>query len=106
MHGHNIRRMNSQLIREEEFLWLSRGDLKDETESETIAVQDEALRIKYHATKILQTETDRKCRLCKHSDETVEYIVSACPIMAKEQYRKRHDKLCVNCALTYVRKQR
>jgi len=28
-----------------------------------IAVQDQALQTKYHASKILQTETDNKCRL-------------------------------------------
>jgi hypothetical protein len=31
------------------------GDLKTETESETIAAQDWALQTKYHATIILQT---------------------------------------------------
>jgi len=29
---------------------------------------------------------DSKSRLCKQFDETVEQIISACPIMAKEQY--------------------
>jgi len=29
-------------------------------------------------------ETDSKCRLCKHFDETAEHIISACPISAKE----------------------
>jgi len=35
---------------------------KLETESETIAAQDQALQTKYHATTILQTETDSKCQ--------------------------------------------
>jgi len=39
---------------------LSRGDLNGETESETMAAQGQALQIKYHATKILQTEIDSK----------------------------------------------
>ena len=35
MHGQYIRNMDSQLISEEDmFLWLSKGDLKVETESE------------------------------------------------------------------------
>jgi len=94
MHGQNIRRMNRQLIGEEDmFLWQSRGDLKGETESEITAAQDQALRTKYHATKILQTETDSKCGLCKQFDDTVEHIISACPILAKEQYIKRHDRV-------------
>ena len=48
---------------------------------------------KYYATKILHTETDRKCRLCQQHDETIDHIISACPILAKEQYVKRHDKV-------------
>ena len=61
---------------EDTLLWLSRGDLKGETDSEIIAAQDQALQTKYHATKILQTETDSKCRLCQQSDETLEHIIS------------------------------
>jgi len=26
--------------------------------------------------------------------ETIDHIISACPILAKEQYIKRHDKVC------------
>ena len=77
MHGQYIRSVDRQLIGEEDtFLWQSRGDLKGETESEIIAAHDQALRTKYHATKILQTETDSKCRLCQRSDETLEHIIS------------------------------
>jgi len=52
MYGQYIISMDRQLISEEyTFLWLSRGDLKGETESEIIAVQDQALQTKHHATK-------------------------------------------------------
>ena len=65
MHGQYIRNIDRQLISEEDtFLWLSKGDLKAETESEIVAAQDQALQTKYYATKILSTETDSKCRLC------------------------------------------
>ena len=33
-------------------------------------------------------------RLCQHSDETIDHIISACPILTKEQYIKRHDRVC------------
>jgi hypothetical protein len=42
----------------------------------------------------LNTETDSKCRLCRQFDETIQHIISACPILAKEQYIKRHDGVC------------
>jgi hypothetical protein len=50
MNGQYIRSTDRQLIGEEDtLLWLSRGDLKAETESEILAKQDQALQTKYHA---------------------------------------------------------
>jgi len=67
MHCQYIRSMDRQLTGEEgAFLWLLRGDLKGETESEITAAQDQALQTNYHATKTVQTETDSKCRLCNN----------------------------------------
>ena len=57
IHGHYARNMDRQLIGESDtFLWLSRGDMKGETESDIVAAQDQALQTTYHATKILQTD--------------------------------------------------
>ena len=42
----------------------------------------------------MNTETDSKCGLCQQFDETIDNIKSACPILAKEQYIKRHDTVC------------
>jgi len=42
----------------------------------------------------LKTEADSKCRLCHQFDEIIDHIISACPILAKEQYIKRHDRVC------------
>jgi len=110
MHGQYIRNIVRHLTSEEDtFLWLSKGDLKAETESEIVAAHDQALQTKYYMTKILNTEIDSKCRLCQQFDETIEYIISACPILAKEQYIKRYDSVCVcvhNYTSTYARKQR
>ena len=64
LHGQYIRSVDRQLIGgEDRLLWLWRGDLKGETESEIKAAQDRALQTKYHATEILHTETESKCRL-------------------------------------------
>ena len=70
MHGQYTRNTDRQLIIEEHtFLWLSKGDLEAETESEIVAAQAQALQTKYYATKILSTETDSKRRLCQQFDE-------------------------------------
>ena len=95
MYGQYIRNIDRQLIgKEDMFLWLPKGDLKAETESETVATQDQALQTKYYATKILNIETDSKCRLCQQFNETIDHIISACRILAKEQYIKRHERVC------------
>jgi hypothetical protein len=87
--------MDRQLISEEDtFQWLSRGDLKGETETDIIAAQDQALQTKYPATKMLQTDTDSQCRFCQQSNETLEHIISECPILAEEHYVKKHDAVC------------
>jgi hypothetical protein len=52
MYGKYIRNIDRQLISEEDtFLWLTKGDLKAETEIEIVAVQDQALQTKYYAKK-------------------------------------------------------
>ena len=68
MHGQYIRNVDGQLISEEDtFLWLSKVDLK--------------------------AETDSSCRLCQKFDETVDHTISACPILTKERCIKKHDRV-------------
>jgi hypothetical protein len=55
-----------------------------------VAAQDQSLNTKYCVTNILHTETDRKYRLCQQHDETIDHIISACPILAGEKYVQRH----------------
>ena len=59
MHGQGIRSMNRQLISNVTFLWLSRGDLKGETESEIIEPHD----WNYKPNVMRQNITDRN-RYC------------------------------------------
>ena len=55
MHGQYIRNIDRQLISEEDtFLWLSKGDLKVETESEIVAAQDQALQNKILCNKNIE----------------------------------------------------
>jgi hypothetical protein len=69
-----------------------RNKEKNKKRSEIVAAHDQASQTKYHAPNVLQTENI--CWLCQQFDETLENIVSACPILAKERYLKRHDKVC------------
>jgi hypothetical protein len=58
---------------EDRFLMLSRGNLKVETEGEITAALDMVLQTKYHATKMLQTESDTKCRQCKQQNTSYQH---------------------------------
>ena len=53
------------ISQEDTFQWLSTAHQKGEAKIEIIAAQEQAFQSKYHATKILQTERDSKCRLWK-----------------------------------------
>jgi hypothetical protein len=47
------------------YRWLKLEDIKGETESTTVAAQDQAISKNYFKGRILKEETERKCRLCK-----------------------------------------
>ena len=64
-------------------MWLSRGDLKVETESEIIAAKCQVLLTKYYAEK-MKTETDSKGRQCQKCDKTIDHITSAYPVSARD----------------------
>ena len=67
--------------------------MEGETEREIIAAHDQKLQTKYHATKLLPTEADSKCRMYQQFHERVQRIISVCPVLAKELYFKRHDRV-------------
>jgi hypothetical protein len=95
LHGQRIRSVDRQLIGGAAMLlWLLRGDTTGETGSEIIA----ANKIRHCELNIIQQkyykQEQRENVECKQSDETMEHIISACPIMAKEQYLQRYDLVC------------
>ena len=66
MHGQYIRNMDRKLISEEYmYLWLSKGDLKAEIESEIVAAQDQALNTKYVGRLISNAHSEIFCQRSK-----------------------------------------
>jgi hypothetical protein len=76
--------------------WLKFGDVKGETESETVTAKDQAISTNHSKNKILKEETDCKCQLCKQREETTDHLTSGCPIVVKNEYLMRRDKVCAN----------
>jgi hypothetical protein len=69
------------------FLRLSRRDLKADTESVRIATQDQPLQT---ITQQKITNRNTKYTLCQQLDKTTDHV-TACPVLAKEQYIKRRE---------------
>jgi len=61
-----------------------------------VAAQDQAISTNYFKNKILKEEIESKCRLCKKHEETIDHLTSGCPILAKNEYLIRYDKICTH----------
>jgi hypothetical protein len=61
-----------------------------------VAVQDQAISTNPFENKILKEEFDRKCRLCKLLEETIDHLTIGCSILAKNEYLMGHDKVCAH----------
>jgi hypothetical protein len=78
---------------EQSYQWLKFGNIKGETESTIVTAQDQAISTNCVKNKILKEEVDSKCRLCKQHEETIDHLTSGCPILVKNEYLMRHDKV-------------
>jgi hypothetical protein len=91
------RSLDKKLVYKEQFYrWLKFGDIKEETQSTIVAAQDQTISTKYFKRKILKEEIEIRCRLCKEYEETIDHLTSGCPILAKNEYVIRHDKICTH----------
>ena len=96
-HGQLSRDLDEKLVEiEQSYRSLKSGDIKGETESTIVAVQDQAISKNYFKNKLLKEETESKWRLCKQHEETIDHLTSGCPILAKSEYLMRHDKFCTH----------
>jgi hypothetical protein len=97
MHGQFPRSLDEKLVgKKQSYRWLKFGDIKGETESRTVAAHDQAISTNYFKREILKEETESRCRLCKEYEETIDHLISECPILVKSEYVIRHDKVCSN----------
>ena len=97
MHGQLPRNLDEKLVDiEQSHHWLKFGDIKGETESTIVAAQDQAIGTNYFKKKIFKEEIESKCRLYKQHEETIDHLTSGCPILAKNEYLMRYDKVCTH----------
>jgi len=97
MHGQLPRNLEEKLVDiEQSYRWLKSGDIKGETESKIVAAQDKEISTNSFKNKILKEEIESKLRLCKQHEETIDHLTSGCPILAKNEYLMRYDKVCTH----------
>ena len=84
------------LKKEASWKWHTKGDLKRETKSLLIAVQDQALNTNSVRKTIYQQELSGKCRHCGERVENVTHIVSSRKMFAQKDYKRRNDKVHIN----------
>ena len=68
---------------------------KQETKSLLSAAQEQALNTN-SVRKIYRKDVSNKCRLCGTHVENVLHIVSGCSMLAQKEYKRRHDRVCLN----------
>ena len=103
LHG-QYERNTKHLKNEKTWNFLSKGDLKRETESLILAAQEQALNTNAINKNIYGLDCTDRCRLCGTELETATHIVSACSVLAQREYKRRHDKVCANLHWNLCRK--
>jgi hypothetical protein len=97
MHGQFPHNLDEKLVdKEQSYRWLKFGDIKGEIESTIMTARDQAVSTNYFKRKILKEETESRCRLCKEYEEIIDHLTSVCPILAKNEYVIRHDRVCTH----------
>jgi hypothetical protein len=93
MHGQFPRSLDEKLVdSEQSYRWLKFGNIEGETESAIVAAEYQAVSTNHFKNRILKEEVDSKCQLCKQH-ETIDHLASGCPVLAKNEYSTRHDKV-------------
>ena len=71
---------------------LNSSRLKGVSEGFICAAQNQCLRTRNYSKPVLATENIQdKCRLCHHSSETLDHLLSSCEALVKSEYIHRHN---------------
>jgi Reverse transcriptase (RNA-dependent DNA polymerase) len=74
--------------------WLKIGDIFGETEGFMMAIQDKVIMTNNYKKHIIKDATvEDKCRKCSNTGETIEHIVSGCPMLCQTDYLHRHNQV-------------
>ena len=77
-------RHTTEVRSKQNWIWLQNGDLKRETESLTVAAQNQSIRTNLVKAKIDKRQKDLLYRLCKKANKNIDHVVRGC---------REHDNL-------------
>ena len=61
-----------------------------------MAAQVQAISTNTFKNESLKEEIESKCRLCEQHEDTIDRLTSGSPILVKNEYLMRHDKVCAH----------
>ena len=94
LHGKFFKRTSdADISKKETFSWLKSSSLKSETEGFLMAAQDQSLKTKNYLANVMKITTDASCRYCNKFTETVDHLVAGCPMLARQEYLTRHNRV-------------
>ena len=93
MQGQFNKEISDSIDKEKSMYWLSRGDLKVETEALLCAAQEQALRTNYIKHNIHKSIDSPLCRMCGKCGESVQHIASGCEKLTQKEYKRRYDNV-------------
>ena len=82
IYGQFIRDMPEGTDKEKSWLWLRKCNLKIPKEALICSVQQQAIYVKYHIDKSVNSPS---CRMCGETGETISHIVSECSKLAQRE---------------------
>lgn len=75
------------------YQWLTRSNIKANTEALIMAAQEQALNTRAIACQIYHTTQNPMCRMCNQHSETVAHLISGCSKLAATDYTNRHNQV-------------
>jgi len=111
LHGGYWSRLEKEKMdRDLTFGWLQSRTMTPAAEGLLMAAQDQSLRTRNYEYAVMKTipRADASCRICGDALETLDHIVSGCPVLAKTSYIERHNNvvkyvhhsICTNKGIT------
>ena len=84
-----FKRLISNVLHGKTWTWLRKGNLKRETESLLITVQNNVIITNHIKARIDMTQQKCKCRLWDYRDETINHI-NECSKLSQKVYKTKH----------------